>query len=199
MKERGEVRDWAQEHWSASSFQLIPIILQIKEMFMEACQTQYFRYNILGYSDILDMSCWWLERLCSSAGLAPPKPGYKQQQQREEESAADGRWGGEEPTLLVVESWRGKNGLQTAVSLPPTHVGTRAPEQHMLAPDHQSTHVGTRANFPALSMHPSQVSTTTPHILVHQWHRLTLCILLPRVLFTGCLKKKVSLVMFATF
>ena len=142
-------------------------------MFVEACQTQYFRYNILGYSDISDMSCWWLERLCSSAGLAPPKPGYKQQQQREE-SAADGRWGGKSRLSWWWRAGEGRMGCKR-----PFHS-----RQHMLAPEHQSNTCWHQSKLSG-SKYASKSSQhhNSTSILVHQWHRLTLYILLLGVLF----------------
>ena len=71
VKERGEVRDWGQAHWSASFFQRHPTTRSNMLQDIRKCGKMTRR-------------CCWLERLCSSASPPPLKPGYKRQ-----ESAAD--------------------------------------------------------------------------------------------------------------
>ena len=110
VKERGEVRDWGQAHWSASFFQRHSTTMSNMLQDIRKCGRMTRR-------------CCWLERLCSSASPPPLKPGYKRQ-----ESAADDEEG--KRRLLSLTLWEGgeldARGGATGVWLPPTHVGVLA-------------------------------------------------------------------------
>ena len=110
VKERGEVRDWGQAHWSASFFQRHPTTRSNMLQDIRKCGKMTRR-------------CCWLERLCSSASPPPLKPGYKRQESAADDEEAKRR-------LLSLTLWEGgeldARGGATGVWLPPTHVGVLA-------------------------------------------------------------------------
>ena len=124
VKERGEVRDWGQAHWSASFFQRHPTTRSNMLQDIRKCGRMTRRWDVVGWKDCAHLPLHHPWSLVISGRKA------RRTMRRERGSSRLTLWEGGELDA---------RGGATGVWLPPTHVGVLARETLNMHPGQEST------------------------------------------------------------